>query len=191
MNIYLLLGHTDNSSLNAYIAYQYANLAQKAGHKVRLQKLGDMKFDPILWKGYKEIQTLEPDLVKAQKNIQWCDKWVIIYPVWWGNMPAILKGFLDRILLPGFAFKYHKTDPMWDKLLTGKTAHLITTSDAPWQWLALAYFNSDTHAMKNAVLEFCGIKPVTVTRIDNLRKLTPNQKKAKVDKSLGKKNFKI
>ncbi|MFW5761753.1 MAG: NAD(P)H-dependent oxidoreductase [Cyclobacteriaceae bacterium] len=83
------------------------------GHEVRTQCLGDLSFDPILWKGYKEIQELEPDLKYAQECIKWSDKWVIIYPIWWGSVPALLKGFMDRTLYSGFAYKYHKGGFFW------------------------------------------------------------------------------
>jgi len=128
-----------------------------------------MKFDPILWKGYKAIQELESDLKTAQENILWCEKWVIIYPIWWGSMPAILKCFFDRTLYSGFAYKYHTTDPFWDKLLKGRSADLITTCDAPKWWIWWKYRNSDLNSIKRATLEFCGFKPVRVMRIDRLR----------------------
>lgn len=169
MKIYILLAHPDSDSFNAKIFHRYIEKAKIKGYEIRSQELGKMKFDPILWKGYKEIQTLEPDLKLAQENILWCDKWVIVYPIWWGSIPAILKGFFDRALYSGFAYRYHDNDPFWDKLLAGRKADLITTSDAPWWWIWWQYRNSDLHAVKNATLEFCGIKPVRVKRFDKLR----------------------
>lgn len=135
MNIYLLLAHPNKSSFNGKLADVYEGAMLAVGHHVRRQNPGEMHFDPILWRGYSDIQQLEPDLRKAQENILWCNKWVIIYPVWWGSVPALFKGFLDRTLLPGFAFKYHQKDPFWDKYLSGKSAHIITTSDALAIWL--------------------------------------------------------
>ncbi len=135
MKIYILLAHPNIHSFNGAIADFCEQEAIANGHQVKRQNLGDLRFDPILWKGYNEIQALEPDLQQAQQNLLWCDRWIIVYPVWWGSVPALLKGFLDRVLLPGFAFKYHKKDPFWDKLLQGRSAQLITTSDAPAIWL--------------------------------------------------------
>jgi putative NADPH-quinone reductase len=169
LNIYLLLAHPDIESFNGRIADAYEKAALEAGHTIRRQNLGDMKFDPILWKGYKDRQPLEPDLISAQQNILWCNHWVIVYPMWWGSVPALFKGFLDRTLLSGFAYKYHDKGPLWDKLLTGRSAQLISTSDAPWWWIWLMYRNSDTNMLKHAVLNFCGIAPVKATRIDNVR----------------------
>lgn len=180
MNIYILLAHPDKESFNGRLADTYAQAAEAKGHNVRMQKLGEMKFDPILWKGYKEIQELEPDLKTAQANILWCEKWVIFYPIWWGAVPAIFKGFLDRTLYSGFAYKYHTNDPLWDKLLKGRRAHVVTTCDAPRLWIWWMYRNSDINAVRNATLKFCGFSPVKVTRIGRLKYLSPAQRSAKI-----------
>ena len=176
MKIYILLGHPDKDSFNGAIAEIYAKRSKELGHEVRVQKLGDMSFDPILWKGYKQVQDLEPDLKQAQENILWCEKWVIIYPIWWGSLPALLKGFIDRTLYSGFAYKYHEDDPFWDKLLKGREGELITTCDAPRWWIWWKYRNSDLNALKRATLQFCGINPVKVTRIDRLKYRNENQR---------------
>jgi len=169
MKIYLLLAHPDNNSLNTALADSYEQAARKKGHEVRRQNLGEMRFDPILWQGYKTVQELEPDLKQAQENILWCEHWVIFYPIWWGSVPALFKGFLDRTLYAGFAYEYHQTDPLWDKLLKGRSAHIFTTCDAPWWWIYFAYRNSDLNMVKRAVLQFCGISPVKVTRFFRVR----------------------
>lgn len=181
MKIYLLLAHPDHDTFNGEIADAYNQAALGKGHEVRYQQLGEMKFDPILWKGYKQVQELEPDLKQAQENILWCDKWVIIYPMWWGNIPALFKGFIDRTILPGFGFKYHQQDPMWDKLLKNKRAELISTCDAPALWVQLMYHNSDYHALKNATLGFCGFKPVKLHRIGRTKYLNEAQRKEKIN----------
>ena len=171
MKIYLLLAHPDSDSFNGRIADAYEKAAREKGHEVRYQKLGELTFDPILRKGFRADQSLEPDLKAAQENILWCDRWVIVYPLWWGSLPAILRGFFDRALLPGFAFKYHQNDPMWDKLLKGRTAELITTFDSPSWWIRFQYGNSDLNTIKPATLGFCGIKTTRVTRIPRVRYL--------------------
>jgi putative NADPH-quinone reductase len=185
MNIYLLLAHPDKESFNGKIADTYEAEALKKGHTVRRQNIGEMKFDPVLWKGYAEIQTQEPDLVEAQENIRWCSKWVIVYPVWWGSVPAIFKGFLDRALLPGFAFKYGEKDIFQTKLLKGRSAHLITTSDAPGLWLWWQYRNSDSNMMRHPVLQFCGFRPVRCTRIGRMKNLDETQRAAWLRKIAG------
>ncbi|MEJ0106799.1 MAG: NAD(P)H-dependent oxidoreductase [Bacteroidota bacterium] len=182
MNIYLLLAHPDKESFNGQLADAYGQEAIRKGHQVRRQNLEDMQFDPILWKGYKEVQKMEPDLKQAQQNILWCDRWVTIYPVWWGSVPALFKGFLDRVLLPGYAFKHHLKDPFSDKLLKGRSAEVITTSDAPGWWLWWQYRNSDINTIKRGVLKFCGISPVKLIRIGRIRYLDEQQRKRKIEK---------
>ncbi len=169
MKIYILLAHPDKASFNGVLADAYEKSAIEKGYEIRRQNLGEMSFDPILWKAYKTIQTLEPDLKIAQENILWCEHWVIFYPIWWGGVPALFKGFIDRALHPGFAFKYHETGPFWDKLLKGRSAHIFTTSDAPWYWILFAYRNSDVNTVKRATLQFCGISPVKITRFSGVR----------------------
>jgi len=63
-----------------------------------------MHFDPNVHADSPEHQPLEPDLVAAQRDIHWAEHVVFVYPTWWGTYPALLKGFLDRVLTPGFAF---------------------------------------------------------------------------------------
>ncbi|MDX2001678.1 MAG: NAD(P)H-dependent oxidoreductase [Chitinophagales bacterium] len=169
MNIYILLGHPDKRSFNGQLADAYEAGARAEGHTIRRQNLGDLHFDPILWQGYKHRQELEQDLLQAQESILWCNHWVIIYPIWWGSMPALLKGFFDRTLYSGFAYKYHENDPFWDKLLKGRSGHIITTCDAPRWWIWYMYRNSDLNSVRRATLEFCGVNPVKVTRIDRLK----------------------
>lgn len=176
MKIYLILGHPDRDSYNGKLTDAIEQNAIAHGHEVRRQNLGDLKFDPILWHGYKTIQQLEPDLIQAKANILWCDRLIIVYPMWWGSLPALMKGFIDRVFHPGFAFKYHEKDPFWDKLLKGRSAHVICTSDAPGWWLWLKYHNSDKHTLREAILEFCGITPVIFKRIGYMKNLTEAQR---------------
>ena len=182
MKTYILLAHPDKDSFNGRLTDAYEEAAKSKGHEVRRQNLGELNFDPILWKGYKTIQELEPDLKQAQENILWCEHWVIFYPIWWGSVPAIFKGFLDRTLYSGFAYKYHKNDPLWDKLLKGRSAHVITTCDAPWWWIWFQYRNSDMNMVRRATLEFCGVSPVKVTRIDRVKYLNEAQRQEKISR---------
>lgn len=174
--IYLLLAHPDARSFDAAMADAYEAEALARGHEVRRQNLGDMDFDPTLWRGYKERQGLEPDLKTAQENILWCSHWVIVYPMWWGSYPARFKGFLDRTLLPGFAFKYRDDSPLPEQLLKGRSAQLLITSDAPTAWIRLVYQNADVNSLRQATLSFCGFKPVNVRRFDRLKYRTQLQR---------------
>jgi len=173
--ILIILGHPNRKTLGGSLTESYKNGALRSGAEVKEINLADLDFDPILHLGYKEIQALEPDLVRAQELIKWAEHIVFVYPIWWGTMPALLKGFIDRTFLPGFAFKYRPNSPFWDKFLTGKSARLIITMDAPAWYNYWINGNAGPKAMKKTILEFCGIKPVKVTTIGSVRFLKPEQ----------------
>jgi len=98
------------------------------------------------------------------------------YPTWWGTLPALLKGFIDRIFLPGFAFKYRKGSVRWDRLLTGKSARLIVTMDSPpWYYRWISHMPGHNQ-MKRTILEFSGIKPVTITSFGSVRASNKTQR---------------
>lgn len=160
--VLVILGHPSEASLCSAIANAYLKGAQAAEHEVRFLSLGKLKFDPILRDGYNTIQALEPDLLAAQESIAWAEHLVFVYPIWWGSIPAILKGFFDRIFLPGFAFKFRKDALMVDGLLKHRTAHLIATMDTPPWYYRLVYRMPGHNQMKRTILEFCGIKPVKI-----------------------------
>lgn len=158
--ILLILGHPSTKSFCAALAERYAQSALDAGHEVRQLRLGEMVFDPVLRDGYQQIQTLEDDLNAAQSDILWAEHLTLVYPIWWGGIPALLKGFFDRVLLPGFAFKYRKGKAFPDKLLNGRTAHLLVTMDTPPWYYRLIYRMPGLHEVRKTTLEFCGIKPL-------------------------------
>ena len=137
--------------------------AKAAGNEVQLISLGNLSFDPVLHNGYATIQELEPDLVAGQAAITWAQHIVFVYPLWWGAMPALLKGFIDRVFLPGFAFKYREGSQFWDRLLLGRSAHLLVTMDTPPWYFRWVYRMPGHNQMKRTILEFSGIKPVTIS----------------------------
>jgi NAD(P)H dehydrogenase (quinone) len=173
MRIYVLFAHPDPQSFNGRLADAYCDAAVAAGHEIRRDNLFELNFDPILRAGLKRVQPLENDLIAAQANLSWCERFVLIYPVWWGNVPALLKGFFDRTLYSEFTYRHDVKDPRWSKLLEGKSGHIITTSDAPAAWLRSEYRDADIHAVRNATLQICGMKPVQVTRIGGVKDLSP------------------
>ena len=158
--ILLILGHPSTTSFCAALAERYAQSALDAGHEVRQLRLGEIVFDPVLRDGYQQIQTLEDDLNAAQSDILWAEHLTLVYPIWWGGIPALLKGFFDRVLLPGFAFKYRKGKAFPDKLLNGRTAHLLVTMDTPPWYYRLIYRMPGLHEVRKTTLQFCGIKPL-------------------------------
>lgn len=181
-NIAVILGHPDSQSLCGAIAARYLKSAAEEGHSVRLFKLGELEFDPVLRGGYRKSQELEPSLLELQKSIHWAEHLVFIYPLWWGAMPAILKGMFDRIFLSGFAYKYREGTSWWDRLLVGRSAHAIVTMDTPPWYYRLVYSMPGHHQIKKTILEFCGIKPVKITSFGPVR----HASEAKINKWLAK-----
>ena len=112
-HILVILGHPAADSLCAGMAHAYAQGAQHAGAQVRFLDVGQLAFNP-LFQGYGAAQPLEPDLLAAQADIRWAYHLVWVYPIWWGAMPALLMGFIDRLFLPGYAFKYRQGSSLWD-----------------------------------------------------------------------------
>lgn len=172
--IYIFQGNPDNDTLSGDFATVYHDAALAAGHEVQRANIGDLQFDPILHKGYKTIQELEPDLKMVQDGMRWADHIVIIYPNWWCTMPALLKGFFDRAWLPGFAFHFRKDGMGWDRLLTGKTARVIVLSKTQ-PWMIRFLFGDYTNEIKRGILGFSGLK-VRLTRVGGSETLSPAAK---------------
>lgn len=167
--ILIINGHPDDESYNYGLSNAYKVGAEKSGAEVKEIKIRELNFNPNLQYGYRKRTELEPDLLEAREKLQWADHIVWVYPVWWGSVPAIMKGFLDRVLLPGFAFKKREGSLWWDKYFTGKTSRLICTLDQP-TWYYKWYYGSPTHkAMKKLTMQFIGVKSVKITSIGPIR----------------------
>ncbi len=162
-NILIILGHPKRNSLCGSLADSYEMGAKSTKNKVRRIYLGEMKFDPILKNMYKEIEPSEEivkpkDLESARKDIKWADHIVFVFPTWWASMPALLKGFLDRIFIPGFGYKFNdKRSLLPEKLFSGKTAHLLVTMDSPPLYYRFIVKEPGYRLMKDT-LRFMGVK---------------------------------
>jgi putative NADPH-quinone reductase len=172
-NVLIILGHPQKDSFCAALAEAYAAGARDAGCEVRTLALGDLDFDPVRRTGYGEAPPLEPDLLRAQNDIAWADHLVFAYPNWWGTMPALLKGFIDRVILPGFAFRYRPDSRWWDRLLKGKSAQLLVTMDTPPLWYRWVIGRPGHNQMRRSVLGFCGVKPVKVSQFGPVKTSRP------------------
>lgn len=174
--IALITGHPDPQSYCAALSAAYLAGAESSGAEVRHIDLSRMSFNPNLVFGYRQRTELEADLLEAQETIRWAEHLVFVYPVWWGNVPAVLKGFIDRIFLPGFAYQYRENSPWWDKLLQGRSARLIVTLDTPSIFNRLIYRRAGYRVMKHNVLGFSGVKPVRITELTPVRGSSPEQR---------------
>lgn len=167
--ILVILGHPVGDTFSNSVLSTYVNAAVKSGGNIEVVKLRELTFDLNFSTGYRGHQELEPDLVMLQEKLLWAEHLVLIYPNWWSTFPALLKGFIDRALLPGFAFSYKKGLLNWDKKLRGRSARVIVTMDTP-KWYYRWYLKRPGHnAMKKGILGFVGFKPVHFLTIGPLK----------------------
>ncbi len=180
--ILIINGHPNPESFNFGIASSYQNGAVASGAQVETITIADLNFNPNLKFGYQKRTELEPDLLESWEKIKRADHLVWIHPVWWGGLPAITKGFIDRLFLPGMAFQYKENSVWWDKLLKGKTAHIITTLDQPSWYYRFFYGRPSVNQLKKSTLEFCGVKPVKVSYIAIIKSSNDDQRKKWLEK---------
>ncbi|URJ59077.3 NAD(P)H-dependent oxidoreductase [Paenibacillus polymyxa] len=174
--ILVIQGNPVAGSYGEALAQSYVKGAKAAGAEVRLLQLSELDFNPNLLGGYRNKLPLEPDLIQAQESIKWAEHLVFVFPIWWGSLPALMKGFIDRTIMPGFAFKYQKGKSLPDKLLKGRTARLITTMDGPHWYYRFFQGQPGHRMMKDSTLHLCGVKPVRSTTIDLMNKLSDQQR---------------
>ncbi len=172
--IAIIEGHPDPDPrrFNRALADAYAEGAQAAGHEVHRVRLGELDFPLIRSKEQWDAGKIPPVLEQAQDSIAWAEHLVILYPLWLGSMPALLKGFLEQAMRPGFAIPSAAADGMRHKLLKGKSARVVVTMGMPalfYRW----YFRA--HSLKSLernILKFCGIMPVKETLVGMVDNLT-------------------
>lgn len=166
-HIAIIQGHPDPAGerFGRALADAYARGAEDAGHEVRKIEVARLDF-PLLRRKSEWEHGPTPDAIReAQATIAWAEHLLIIYPLWLGDMPALLKGFLEQTLRPGFALGEAKGRKLPAKLLKGRTARIVVTMGMP----ALAYrWYFRAHSLKNLernILGFCGIGPVRETLV--------------------------
>jgi NAD(P)H dehydrogenase (quinone) len=160
--IAIVVGHSQRATYCEALGEAYQKGAAATGHDVKLFVLSRMNFDAILHEGYFREQPLEPDLTAAYDAIRAADHLVLIFPLWLGSLPAILKGFLERIFQPDLIRLRNSHDTDW-KILAGKSARVIMTMGMPgliYRW----WFGAHAlQALKRNILQFIGVSPVRTT----------------------------
>ncbi|MFS0490830.1 NAD(P)H-dependent oxidoreductase [Leadbetterella byssophila] len=155
MKMLVINGHPYKGSYVSALFQNYLQNIEINSHEVRTLVLGDEKFDPILRFGYSLKMEADDFIERSQKDILWADHLVFFYSVWCGTMPALLQGWIDRVLMPGFA--YNMKGLKTQKHLKGKTAELFITADAP-EWYIRYIPNSPIRLMRTHILGLCGIR---------------------------------
>ena len=177
--ILVLNGHPGARSLSQHFTTLYAQAARAAGAEVRLHELSQMDFDMDFGQGnYSQFKPLEPVLEGFLSDLEWADHFVVATPMWWGGLPAKLKGLFDRSFIPGRTFNTKVTKMgMPTPVLTGKTARVIMTSDTPAWFERLIYRRAIMHQITKQILAFVGIKPTRYTYFSGASDATEQQVK--------------
>ena len=158
--IAIVVGNPMRDSYSEALGQAYLRGAQSGGHEAKLFMLARMNFDAILREGYRREQPLEPDLVAARQALKASDHLVFVFPLWCGDMPALMKGFIERVLQPDLLAIQGSHDRASWSILKGKSARIIMTMGMPG-WFYWWYFGA--HALKllkRNILHFTGVSPV-------------------------------
>jgi putative NADPH-quinone reductase len=162
--IVIIQGHPDPAQhhLLHALADAYAEGAEAAGHSVRRIEVGKLDFPLLRTQADFEGGSLPASLVQPAEDLRWAEHWVFFFPLWHVTMPALLKGFLEQILRPGFAMEYQpKGFPR--KLLAGKSARIVVTMGMPpmmYRWWFGAF---GVRGFERSMLAFAGFKPIRET----------------------------
>jgi len=174
----LLHAHPRRDSFNQALGAAWAEGARASGLAVEVVHLADLDFELRLDDG--DEGPLEPDLIDLQARIADAAHLVIAAPVWWGSVPAVLKGFIDRTFQFGWAHgKDDKGNPTSG--LTGRTGRLVMTMDAPRIWDRFMYGRSATRQLKDATLWYSGVKPTKVSMFAGIDSTTPARRAAMLE----------
>jgi putative NADPH-quinone reductase len=178
--VLVFLGHSNDQSLCAGLAQAYADACQKKGGEVRLVRLSQLQFSPTF--DFDAPNNLEPDMKQLQSSFSWANHIAMVYPIWWGAAPGLMKCALERVLLPGFAFKFHSKGFGWDRMLSSRTSELIVTLDTPpliYRWI---YGAAGDRVLARRTLDFCGMKCVRTTHFGPVRSADEKKRLVWIDK---------
>lgn len=185
--IAIIQGHPDSTVRHFChaLADEYAKGAEDGGHDVMRIEVATLDFPLLRTKQDFENGRPPESISRAQDIVAWADHLVIIYPLWLGAMPALLQGFFEQLLRPGFAFEYRQSGGMAKKLLAGKSARIVVTMGMPafaYRWFFMAH---SLKSLKRNTLWFCGIGPAKSTIIGSIEGLTERQRAGRLDDMRG------
>jgi len=185
--ITIIQGHPDAQARHFChaLADEYAKGAEDGGHEVRRIEVATLDFPFLRTKEDFETGT-PPEVIKqAQDAIRWADHLVILYPLWLGSMPALLKAFFEQVFRPGFAFQYQESGGMAKKLLTGKSSRIVVTMGMPafvYRWF---FFAHSLKSLERNILGFSGIGPIKVSLIGSIEGMSEKQRLGWLDEMRG------
>lgn len=163
MKVSVILGHPYSKSFNHAIAETVVTTLQKNGHKVYFHDLYAEKFNPLVTASDFAGQSLEEVVQKHQAEIKEAEGIVIVHPNWWGQPPAILKGWVDRVLWNNVAYQFDEADNgggVPKGLLKAKSALVFNTSNTPAEREETVFGDPLESIWKKCIFDFCGVKEV-------------------------------
>jgi putative NADPH-quinone reductase len=164
MEISVILAHPEPRSFNHAIAHAVCRTLERGGHAVCFHDLYAERFDPLL-----PASELTSNFERPPELDRYCDELrrseglVIVHPNWWGQPPAVMTGWIDRVFRPGVAYKFHEGDggegvPVG--LLRLKAALVFNTSDTPPEREKQVFGDPLELIWKKCILDFCGVNNV-------------------------------
>lgn len=172
--ILIIDGHPDPKGAHFVheLAEFYRTGAREGGHQVRMLRVGELRF-PLLRTARAYLSgKVPPSIATAQKSIRWADHVVLLYPLWFGTMPAKVKGFIEQVLRPGFAFEERGAGEHPRRLLEGRSARIVVSRGMPQLFDEVDRSPRSIRNVVADVLEICGVKPVGVTVLEGVETLS-------------------
>ena len=179
----IVYAHPNPASFNHAIKEMLVRVLKEKGQEVRTRDLYALGFDPVLKAGdFEELLAgkVPADIAAEQEHIRWAEQLTFLYPVWWGRMPSITMGYLDRVFSKGFAYDYGPTGPVG--LLPEKKAYAFSTMGAP---LAIAESSGGIKSMEqiidNETFRFCGMEMVGHKYFGSVPTVTVEERRKMLD----------
>lgn len=171
MKYLLINSHPYEGSFNANAAKAFTEPAKQKGHSVKEIDLVEDGFNPVMTSAdlnaWRQGKSIDPMVPQYQKAIEEADVLVFMFPIWWGAMPAVLKGFCDKVLLPGWAYRYGEKGEMIGQL-TSQKAIVVTTMQTPTEFFEEYFKNPVNGAFIKDTLQSCGIAVDEYMQIDQI-----------------------
>jgi putative NADPH-quinone reductase len=169
-NVLIIDGHPDPDDARFVhaLAAAYREGAQGSGHSVQTIRVADVQFPVLRCRAEYESGESVEAVRRCQDAMSWATHVVILYPLWLGSMPALLKAFLEQVLRPGFAFGALTLGRLPVKLLGGKSARVVVTMGMPalaYRWYYRAH---SVRSLRRNILKFVGFRRVSTTFIGSV-----------------------
>lgn len=178
--ILILQGHPDTTQphLCHALADQYREGAESAGHDVHQISVAKLDFPLLKSQQDWEHGVLPAALESVQQEIKWAQHLVLIFPLWLGGMPALVKGFLEQVARPGFAFEYQDKNPLGKKGLKGRSARIVVTMGMPALIYRHFFRAHSVKALERNILGFVGFAPIRETLVGSVETMSDKSRQA-------------